>query len=44
MKVQPKLLILYHQLFMNQTETELLHEITKHYDGKVVSGNDLDEF
>ena len=44
MKVQPKLLILYHQLFMNQTETKLLCEITKHYDGKVVSGNDLDVF
>jgi len=43
-KVKPKLLILYHQLFMNQTEDELLQEITKLYDGKVVSGNDLDVF
>jgi len=43
-KVQPKLLILYHQLFMNQTENELLQEITKHYEGKVVSSNDLDVF
>jgi len=42
--VKPKLLILYHQLFMNQTEEELLQEITEHYEGKVVSGNDLDIF
>jgi ribonuclease BN (tRNA processing enzyme) len=43
-KVRPKLLILYHQLFMNQTEEMLLREITEHYDGEVISGNDLDEF
>ncbi|MGY5859506.1 MAG: MBL fold metallo-hydrolase [Candidatus Thorarchaeota archaeon] len=42
--VAPKLLILYHQLFMKQTEEELLQEITEHYKGEVVSGNDLDEF
>ena len=43
-KVKPKLLILYHQLFMNQTEEELLQEISEHYEGEVVSGNDLDVF
>jgi len=43
-KVNPKLLILYHQLFMKQSEEELLHEITKYYEGKVVSGKDLDVF
>jgi ribonuclease BN (tRNA processing enzyme) len=43
-KVKPKLLILYHQLFMNRTEDELLQEITELYDGKIVSGKDLDIF
>ena len=43
-KVQPKLLILYHQLFMNQTESDVLLEIINNYKGKVVLGNDLDEF
>lgn len=44
MKVKPKMLILYHQLFIQQSEEELLEEITKHYDGRVISGNDLNEF
>ncbi|MCJ7818003.1 MAG: hypothetical protein MUP60_04060 [Candidatus Thorarchaeota archaeon] len=43
-KVRPKLLIMYHQLFMKRSENELLQEIIEHYDGKVVSGNDLDIF
>jgi ribonuclease BN (tRNA processing enzyme) len=43
-KVKPKLLILYHQLFMNQSVESVLREITEYYDGKVISGNDLDEF
>ena len=43
-KVNPKLLIVYHQLFMKQSEEKLLKEITEHYEGKIVSGNDLDEF
>jgi ribonuclease BN (tRNA processing enzyme) len=42
--VKPRLLILYHQLFMNRSEDELLQEITDHYDGEVVSGKDLDVF
>ena len=43
-EVKPELLVLYHQLFMKQSEEELLHEITEYYDGRVVSGNDLDVF
>ncbi|MHA2226961.1 MAG: MBL fold metallo-hydrolase [Candidatus Hodarchaeales archaeon] len=42
--VNPGLLILYHQLFMNRTEDELLAEVKKHYNGMIVSGNDLDVF
>ena len=43
-EVKPELLVLYHQLFMKQSEDELIQEITEHYDGRVVSGNDLDVF
>jgi len=43
-KVKPGLLVLYHQLFMNRSEEELMHEILERYDGQVVSGKDLDEF
>jgi len=43
-KVKPKLLVLYHQLFMKQSEEELLQEITEHYEGRVVSGSDLEVF
>ena len=43
-KVKPRLLILYHQLFWGKTEKELLEEIKTKYNGKVVSGNDLDQF
>jgi ribonuclease BN (tRNA processing enzyme) len=43
-KVKPKLLILYHQLFMKQSEEEMVGEITEHYDGRVISGDDLDKF
>lgn len=42
--VKPGLLILYHQLFWGSTEEELLAEIRRIYDGKVVSGNDLDVY
>jgi ribonuclease BN (tRNA processing enzyme) len=41
---QPKLLVLYHQLFWSRTEAELLAEVKRGYDGKVVSGNDLDVY
>lgn len=43
-RVQPQLLVLYHQLFMKRSVEDLLKEITDHYNGKVISGNDLDVF
>ncbi len=43
-RAKPELLILYHQLFWGSTEEELLSEITERYDGKVVSGKDLDVY
>ena len=43
-EVQPGLLVLYHQLLWGTTEDELLDEIREIYDGKVVSGRDLDVF
>lgn len=42
--IKPGLLILYHQLFNGVTGEELLMEVTEGYDGKVVSGKDLDVF
>jgi hypothetical protein len=35
-------LILYHQLFNGVTEAELLREVEERYEGKVVSGRDLE--
>ncbi len=43
-EVKPKLLILYHQLFWDATEEELLNEVRQLYRGKVVSGRDLDVY
>jgi ribonuclease BN (tRNA processing enzyme) len=43
-RVQPGLLILYHQLFWGASDDELLAEIRQHYDGIVVSGSDLDVY
>jgi ribonuclease BN (tRNA processing enzyme) len=43
-EVRPGLLILYHQLLWGSTEEELLNEIRQIYDGRVVSGHDLDVF
>lgn len=43
-RAKPELLILYHQLYWGATDEELLSEITERYDGKVVSGKDLDVF
>jgi ribonuclease BN (tRNA processing enzyme) len=40
--VEPKLLILYHQLFWGAAEDELLAEIGEFYKGNVVSGKDLE--
>jgi ribonuclease BN (tRNA processing enzyme) len=41
-KACPHLLVLYHQLFWGVSENELLQEIKEIYDGKMVSGKDLD--
>lgn len=57
-KARPGLLVLYHQLFMldiqsddedlsykiEERENEILEEIKEKYDGKVISGKDLDVF
>ena len=43
-KIQPKLLILYHQLFMGREEMDLVKEVSKTYSGEVISGKDLDVF
>jgi ribonuclease BN (tRNA processing enzyme) len=41
-QVRPGLLILYHQLFHGVSEETLLQEIQAGYDGRVVSGKDLE--
>jgi len=41
-RARPGLLVLYHQLMWSSTEDELLAEVRSAYDGKVVSGHDLD--
>jgi ribonuclease BN (tRNA processing enzyme) len=38
---QPKLLVLYHQLFWGASEDELLDEVRSRYSGRAVSGQDL---
>jgi ribonuclease Z len=43
-KTKPRLLILYHVLFWGSSNEEILEEISEHYDGKVVVGEDLDVF
>ncbi len=43
-KVNPKLLILTHQLLWGATKESMLAEIQQCYSGKVVYGNDLDIF
>ena len=43
-KVKPKLLVLTHQLIWSSTEEKLLEEIKSKYNGRVVSGHDLDVF
>ncbi|MFW9792775.1 MAG: MBL fold metallo-hydrolase [Candidatus Thorarchaeota archaeon] len=43
-KVKPKLLVLYHQLFWNRSEDEIVAEISSRYNGEIVSGKDLDVF
>lgn len=43
-RAKPGLLILYHQLFNGVSEEELVLELTKRYDGQVVSGRDLEVY
>ena len=43
-EVKPKILVLYHQLFMGRKESDLVKEVRTYYSGKVVSGRDLDIF
>lgn len=43
-KARPKLLVLYHQLMNGTTDEELVKEVRKHYDGRVVSAHDLDVY
>lgn len=43
-KAKPDLLVLYHQLFWGATNEELVMEIKRLYDGRVVSGNDLEVY
>ena len=43
-KINPGLLILYHQLFWGATDADLVREIRETYPGPVVSGNDLDVY
>lgn len=43
-KAQPDLLVLVHQLYWGTDDTGLLDEIRQHYDGEVVSGQDLEIF
>ena len=43
-EIKPDLLVLNHQLFFDNSESELLSQITNLYKGRVVSGHDLDVF
>jgi ribonuclease BN (tRNA processing enzyme) len=43
-RARPELLVLYHQLYWGASDADLLAEITSRYDGRVVSGKDLDVF
>ena len=43
-EIQPKLLVLYHQLYWGATDEDLVSEVSEYFDGPVVSANDLDVF
>jgi len=43
-KARPGLLVLYHQLFWDTSDDDLLKEVRAGYAGKVVSGRDLDVY
>src|SRR5579872_1580253 len=41
-RMQPKKLVLYHQLPMGQPPDEVVREVQEHFKGEVIYGNDLD--
>ncbi len=43
-RVQPGLLVLYHQLYWGSTDDDLVGEVRRHYDGSVVSAEDLEQY
>lgn len=43
-RARPALLVLYHQLMWGTAPEELLGEVRRHYDGRIVFGRDLDVF
>jgi len=43
-QARPGLLILYHQLFMDMSEEQLLAAVWQGYSGRVVSAHDLDVY
>ena len=43
-EVQPKRMVLYHQLFWGQTPSDLVDEVRQGYAGEVVSSRDLDVY
>jgi ribonuclease Z len=43
-QANPRLLILYHQLFFGSSEETLLAEVRSHFKGRVVSAHDLDVY
>ena len=43
-RARPKLLVLYHQVFMGSTDEEILREVREGFSGRVVSGKDLEVY
>ena len=43
-QAKPKLLVLYHQMFHDVPEGEMLQQVRQHYSGAVVSAHDLDVY
>lgn len=43
-EVKPRLLVMYHQLLWEQTEEDLLSEVTSRYSGEIVSSHDLEVY
>jgi ribonuclease BN (tRNA processing enzyme) len=43
-RARAKLLVLYHQLFFGSSDEEILREVRESFDGRVVSGKDLEVY